>query len=148
MSVLVVLILIAAVVTFFILRAGEVRRFETSADPHRVIIAVVGIVGARRSWQTLSQTDHHVSFRYHKGPNMLITLILLLCLLVPGIVYILLAGKRESLIVNIDSATNGMTVVQVTSNGYRGKGAGRELHRRISLPAGSLGAGTTPAPAR
>jgi hypothetical protein len=143
MSVLIVLILIAAVVAFFALRSGETLRFETSADPHRVIMSAVGIVGAKRRWQTMSQSSHGANFQYHKGPNVLVAIVLLVCFLIPGIVYVLLAGKRESLVVNIDSATAGMTVVQVTSNGYRGKAAGRALQRQASLPAGSLGAAAT-----
>lgn len=144
MSALIILILIAAAVAFFVLRSGETLRFETSADPHRVIMAAVGIVGAKRRWQTMGQDNHSATFQYRKGPNLLFAIILLLCFLIPGIVYILLAGKRESLVVNIDSATAGMTVVQVTSNGYRGKSAGRALRRQVSLPAGSLGTGNVP----
>jgi Ca2+/Na+ antiporter len=139
MSTLIVLILIAAVFAFFMLRSGENLRFETSSDPHRVVMAAVGIVGAKRRWQTMAQGPHGANFQYHKGPNVLVALVLLLCFLIPGIVYILLAGKRESLVVNIDSATTGMTVVQVTSNGFRGKGAGHALRRQVSLPAGALG---------
>lgn len=141
MSVLIVLILIAAVVAFFVLRSGENLRFETSADPHRVVMAAVGIVGAKRRWQTMAQSDHGANFQYHKGPKVLVAIILLLCFLIPGIVYVLLAGKRESLVVNIDSGTAGMRVVQVTSNGFRGKAAGRALQRQVSMPAGALGAG-------
>jgi hypothetical protein len=144
MTVLIVLILVAAVIAFFLLRSGETLRFETSADPHRVIMSAVGIVGAKRRWQTMSQSTHGANFQYHKGPNVLLAIVLLFCFLIPGIVYILLAGKRESLVVNIDSATTGMTVMQVTSNGYRGKAAGRALQRQVSLPAGSLGASTAP----
>ncbi len=144
MSVLIVLILIAAIVAFFILRSGENLRFETSADPHRVVMAAVGIVGAKRRWQTMAQSNHGASFQYHKGPKVLVAIILLLCFLIPGIVYVLLAGKRESLILNIDSGTAGMTVVQVTSNGFRGKAAGRALQRQVSVPAGALGTVAAP----
>jgi hypothetical protein len=144
MSVLIVLILIAAVVAFFILRSGENLRFETSSDPHRVVMAAVGIIGAKRRWQTLAQSDHGANFQYHKGPKVLVAIILLLCFLIPGIVYVLLAGKRESLILNIDSGTAGMTGVQVTSNGFRGKAAGRALQRQVSVPAGALGTGEAP----
>ena len=143
MSVLIVLILIAAVVAFFILRSGGLR-FETSSDPHRVVMAAVGIIGAKRRWQTLAQSDHGANFQYHKGPKVLVAIILLLCFLIPGIVYVLLAGKRESLILNIDSGTAGMTGVQVTSNGFRGKAAGRALQRQVSVPAGALGTGEAP----
>src|ERR1700680_1830535 len=144
MSVLIVSILVAAVIAFFVLRSGETLRFETSADPHRVIMSAVGIVGAKRRWQTMSQSNHGANFQYHKGPNVLLAIILLFCFLIPGIVYVLLAGKRESLILNIDSGTAGMTVVQVTSNGFRGKAAGRTLQRQLSVPAGTLGTREAP----
>lgn len=49
--------------------------------------------------------------------------------------------KRESLVLTIDSGTAGMTVVQITSNGFRGKAAGRALQRQVSVPAGALGTG-------
>jgi len=144
MSVLIVLILIAAVIAFFMLRSGETLRFETSADPHRVIMAAIGIVGTKRRWHTMSQSDHGANFQYRKGPNVLVAIILLLCFLIPGIVYIVLAGKRESLVVNVDGATRGMAVVQVTSNGYRGKSAGRTLRGQVSVPPGAVAAGMMP----
>lgn len=144
MSVLIVLVLIAAVVAFFMLRSGENLRFETSSDPHRVVMAAIGIVGAKRCWQITAQSDCSANFKYHKRPKVLVAIVLSLCFLIPGIVYMLLAGKRESLIVNIDAGTAGMTVVQITSNGFRGKAAGRALQRQVSAPPGALGAGGGP----
>jgi hypothetical protein len=138
-SVLIVLILIAAVVAFFVLRSGESLRFTTSADPQRVIMAAIGIVAARRRWQTIAESERSANFQYHKRPNILVALILLLCFLIPGIVYIVLAGKHESLVVNIDSGTPAMTIVQVTSNGFRGRSAARALRRQVSVPTQALG---------
>ncbi len=139
MSVLIVPILIAAVVAFFMLQSGENLRFETSSDPHRVVMAAVGIVGAKRRWEIMAQSDRTANFKYHKRPKILVAIILLLCFLIPGLVYVVLASKRESLVVNIDSGTAGMTVVQITSNGFRGKAAGRALQRQVSLPGGGAG---------
>lgn len=136
---LIVLILIASVAAFFMLRSGENLRFATSSDPHRVVMAAVGIVGAKRRWEITAQSDRSANFKYHKRPKKLVAIVLLLCFLIPGIVYMVLAGKRESLVVNIDAATSGMTVVQITSNGVRGKAAGRALRRQVSVPAGALG---------
>jgi hypothetical protein len=142
MSVLIIILtLTAAVAAFGMLRSGENLRFETPSDPHRIVMAAVGIVAAKRRWETLAQHEHGASFRYHKRPRVLVAVILLLCFVIPGIVYILLAGKRESLVLNIDTGTAGMTVVQLTSNGFRGKAAGRALQRQISVPAGSAGRG-------
>jgi hypothetical protein len=114
MSVLILLIVIAAVVLFFMLRSGENLRFETCADPHRVVMAAVGIVASKRRWQTMDQSDRGASFRYHKQPNPIVAIALLLFLVIPGIVYLVLASKRESLILTIDPATPGIAVVQVT----------------------------------
>jgi len=144
MSVLIVLVLIASVVAFFLLRSGENLRFGTPSDPHRVVMAAIGIVGVKRRWEIMAQSDHSAHFSYHRRPKIPVAIILLLCFLIPGIVYVLLAGKRESLVVNSDAGTAGMTVVQITSNGFRGKAAGRALQRQVSVPAGALGAGGTP----
>ncbi len=133
-------LILGTILLYLMLRSGENLRFETSADPHRVVMAAVGIVGAKRGWQPMAQSDHGVSFRYYRQPKALVALILLLILLIPGIVYLVLARKRESLVLAIDSTTAGVTVVQVTSNGYRGKLAGRELRRQMALAAGALGA--------
>lgn len=135
MSVVIILILLAAIVAFFVLRSGESVRFETASEPQQVIMAAVGLIGSKRRWQTLSQESQSVTFRYHKGPNALVAVLLLLCFLIPGILYLVLAGKRESLVLNIRRDTNSRTTVQVTSNGFRGKAAGQALRRQLSVPA-------------
>jgi hypothetical protein len=146
MSALIIFVLVAggAVTTFLMLRSGENLRFETSLDPHRVVMTTVGIVAAKRRWATVAQTNYSANFRFHRRPKILVAVILLSFFLIPGIVYVILAGKRESLIVNIDSGTTGMTVVQITSNGFRGKAAGRDLKRQVGLPAGALGSAVSP----
>jgi hypothetical protein len=146
MSLLIILVLVvgAAVTAFFMLRSGENLRFETSLDPHRVVMTTVGIVAAKRRWATVAQTNYNANFRFHRRPKILVAIILLSFFVIPGIVYVVLAGKRESLIVNIDSGTTGMTVVQITSNGFRGKAAGRDLKRQVGIPAGALGTAVAP----
>jgi hypothetical protein len=130
------LILTLSVVVFFVLRAGENLRFETPTDPRRVVMAAVAIVATKRHWQVLTQGNDGASFRYQRGPNPFIALVLLFLFVVPGIVYIVLAGKRESLVLNIHGDKAGGTVAQLTSNGFRGKFAGRALARQVSVMAG------------
>lgn len=141
MSVVIVLILIAAIVAFFVLRSGENLRFETSSDPHRVVMAAVGIIGAKRRWQTMAQSDHGANFlvpqeTQRAGSHHPAAVF-------PDPWHRLRAARRqrESLVLTIDSGTAGMTVVQVTSNGFRGKTAGRALQQQVSVPAGALGTG-------
>jgi hypothetical protein len=132
-----ILILAASVVAFLMLRSGENLRFETPSEPRRVVMAAVGVVGTKRHWQTLTQCEDGASFRYHRRPKALVAFVLLLCWLIPGIVYMVLAGKRESLVLNVYRDAAGTTVAQITSNGFRGKAAGRALARQVSLPAGA-----------
>ena len=135
------LILTASIVTFLLLRSGENLRFESPSDPRRIVMAAVAIVATRRHWQVLAQSDNGASFRYHRRPKALSAVVLLFFLLIPGIVYVMLAGKRESLVLNIYGDETGMTVAQITSNGFRGKVAGRALARQVSVRAGTMALG-------
>jgi len=140
MSWLIVIVVVAAIVAYFMFKRGETIRFETSSNPRQVTMAAVGLVATKRRWQTLAQGDGSANFVYHKGPNKLVALVGLLFFVVPGIIYIVLAGKKEALAVNTDDSVSGMTVVQVASNGFRGKFAGRALRAQLGLAAGSLAA--------
>lgn len=138
------LALTVSVIAFLLLRSGENLRFETPSDPRRVVMAAVAIVATKRNWQVMAQSDDGASFRYHRRPNALIAAILLFLCLIPGIVYLVLAGKRESLVLNIYREQSGNTVAQLTSNGFRGKFAGRALAQQISVRAGTTAMSTGP----
>jgi hypothetical protein len=135
------LVLIASIVAFFLLRSGENLRFESSSDPRRIVMAAVAIVATKRHWQVITQSDDGASFRYHRRPKALVAVVLLFFFLIPGIVYMMLAGKRESLLLNIYSDKAGMAIAQLTSNGFRGKAAGRALARQVSVRAGTMALG-------
>jgi hypothetical protein len=137
-TVSILLLLTAGIVAFFVLRSGENLRFETSSDPRRVVMAAVAIVATKRHWQVVAQSDDGAGFRYHRRPNALLALVLLLLFVVPGIVYVVLAGKRESLVLSVYGDQDGMTVAQLSSNGFRGKAAGRALARQVSVRAGTI----------
>jgi len=139
------LVLIASIVAFFLLRSGENLRFESSSDRRRIVMAAVAIVATKRHWQVLAQSDNGASFRYHRRPKALVAVVLLFFFLIPGIVYMMLAGKRESLILNIYSDEAGTTVAQLSSNGFRGKFAGRALARQVSVCAGTMAMREMPA---
>jgi hypothetical protein len=135
------LILIASIVAFLFLRSGENLRFESPSDPRRIVMAAVAIVATKRHWQVMAQSDNGASFRYHRRPKALVAVVLLFFFLIPGIIYMVLAGKRESLVLSVYSDEAGMTVAQITSNGFRGKAAGRALGRQVSVRAGTMALG-------
>jgi hypothetical protein len=138
------LILAASTVAFFFLRSGENLRFESSSDPRRIVMAAVAIVATKRRWQVIAQSEDGAVFRYHRRPKALVAIVLLFFFLIPGIVYMALAGKRESLILNIYTDEVGVTVAQLSSNGFRGKFAGRALARQISVRAGTIAMSEAP----
>jgi hypothetical protein len=110
---------------------GGVLRFETSAAPAEVTATAITLVATHRRWATLSQTESAVTFAYHRPPSKLLAFLLLLCFLVPGIVYLVLAGKRESLSI-ATTVRDERTAVQATANGWRGRQASRALERQLS----------------
>jgi hypothetical protein len=132
------LVLTASGIAFSLLRSGENLRFETPAEPRRIAMAAVAIVATKRDWQVMAQSDDGASFRYHRRPNAPIAVFLMFFCLIPGIVYLVLAGKRESLVLNIYGDKAGTTVAQLTSNGFRGKFAGRALAQQVSVRAGTM----------
>jgi hypothetical protein len=138
---------IGVMVVFFSLIAavvgghGGVLRFETSASSQEVVNAAITTVGTHRRWATLAHTDTGVTFGYHRPPSKLIAFLLLLVFLVPGIVYLVLAGKRESLSISA-TRRDDRTHVQATANGWRGRRASRELETQL---AGVLGPALEPA---
>jgi hypothetical protein len=140
------LVLIASIVAFFFLRSGENLRFESPSDPRRIVMAAVAIVATKRHWQVITQSEDGASFRYHRRPKALVAMGLLVFFLIPGIVYMLLAGKSESLVLSVYSDKAGMTVAQLTSNGFRGKAAGRALAHQVSVRAGTMALGRGPMP--
>lgn len=135
---LILLGLIASVVVYIMLRKGENLRFETPTDPRRIVMAAIAIVATKRHWQVMAESENGASFRYHRRPNPYVAVVLLLIFVIPGIVYMVLAGKRESLLLNVYSDEAGMTVAQITSNGFRGKFAGRALAQQVSVRAGTM----------
>ena len=130
------LVFVGAIAAFVVLRSGESVRFETQAAPSQVIMAATAQIGTSRRWAVANQTDHSLIFNYTKKPSKLIALIGLIFFFFPGIIYLVLAGKKESLTFQIDRST-GNTIVQMTSNGFRGKFAGRGVRTQLGVVVGT-----------
>lgn len=134
------LLLIAAIAGLVILRRGEALCFETAASADQVTMVAVEEVGGKRRWTTLSQAAGSVTFSYYKRPNVLLVLLLAIFVIsIPlAILYVLLAGKRESLSVYSAAVPSGATRVQITSNGWRGKSAGRAIRGGLTAELGAV----------
>jgi len=135
MTTFIVIVIIVSLIALIVFKRGETMRFETTARTPQILMQANSEVGTKKRWTVVGQTQNNVVFAYQKGPNKLIALILIICFIIPGIVYLVLAGKRESLNVMFDERPDGLILVQATSNGYRGKLAGRSL--RSALAAGT-----------
>lgn len=141
MEALVILLLVVggSLLLYRRLNAGEVLCFETFATPRQATMAAVGIVAVRRRWMTLGQDEGSATFAYYDGPSKLLLVPLLLLFLLPGAVYWIVAARNEALAVRARRPAPGMTVVEVSSHGWRGKSAGRELRAQLGLAATRLG---------
>ena len=143
---LALLVIAAAIVAFVLLGRGELLRFETTAASQEVINGAISQVGTKRRWSALSTSEAAATFGYHKKPSKLIAFVLLLCFVVPGIIYLVLAGKKESLAVTTSPQSGAGTSVQVASNGWRGKGAGRALRSQLGVAPEAASARTVALP--
>jgi hypothetical protein len=136
MSFLFLLVVVGAIVALVVLRKGESARYETQAAPSQVIMAATAAVATGKRWSVAHQTDSSVTFNYVKKPSKLIALVGILFFFVPGIIYLILAGKKETLSFLVDRST-GNTLVQATSNGYKGKFAARAVRTQLGVAAGT-----------
>lgn len=135
-GIILLLVLAGTVYAWIKLRSGEALSFETTAAPQQVIMTATSVIGTKRRWAVLAQTDTTATFAYHKGANKLLAVILFFCFIWPCILYLILAGKKESVSVLVH-ANGSQTVVQATSNGWRGKSAGRALRSQLGVAAGT-----------
>lgn len=135
-TLLFLLVVVGSIIAYVMLRRGELLRFQTSAAPQEVINTTLSLVATRRRWATVGTTETSATFSYHRGPRPLVAIPLFLLFIIPGILYLVLAGKRESLSVT-GSPQGGATTVQIASNGWRGKGAGRELRSQLGVAPGA-----------
>lgn len=135
-GVLFLIVLVGCGIAWWKLRSGEALRFETTSSPQQVIMTATSLVGTKRRWAVLAQTESSATFAYHKSPNKLLAVILLFFFVVPCVLYLILAGKKESLSVMVQSDGN-QSIVQASSNGWRGKFAGRALKAQLGVAVGS-----------
>lgn len=127
------LIVVGLVVVRVKTASGKLLRFEAAGSPHQVLLTAVGILGQRRDWHLVSQNAEGATFRFQKGPNVLVAVVLLFFFLLPGIVYLVIARKEETMVVMVSQAQSGGTFVQVTANGPYGKAARRVLGRQMGV---------------
>lgn len=133
MSVVLVILLVGAVVgTVWLVSEsrGGVESETTSKDPSQVIASAVasipvGTVSMRSSWMPTGHSDRSASFVYKRRPSILVALVGLLFFLVPGILYLVFAGKSQTLQVDCLSTAAGVTTVQVASSGGYARRRGR-----------------------
>jgi hypothetical protein len=135
--IIILLACIGSIVAYIQLKKGEIIRFETPSTPQQVIMTSVAQVGTARRWATVSQGDKNAVFSYHRRPSIILTIFFLIFGIIPGVVYWLIRSKRESLNVMIDQSDRGATIVQIVSNGYQGKSAGRAVRDALGVTPGT-----------
>lgn len=112
--------------------AGSAR-LETEMSTVDVVSNAVQVM-TMKNWTVSSQTPTAVTFTRRKKPNWLTALVLLLFLLIPGIVYLVLAGKTFSFSVSTRAADMGKTSVQIAWNrNSAGRGPAAAIQRLIPI---------------
>lgn len=95
-------------------------------------------------WQITSQTQDNATFVRQRKPSCLVAGLLLLCGLIPGILYLFFAGKTMSSYVSA-TAQGITTTVQLrgTVSGWGGKSTGQRIIQSLQAPQGLGGQQTS-----
>lgn len=104
---------------------------EVPMPPNEVLMTVVAEVGSRHHWNLVSQDNNSATFRFYKGPNLLIAVGLMVFFILPGLVYLMISRTNESLSVMVSLTANNKTKVQLVANGGYGRGVVKQLEHRL-----------------
>lgn len=142
---LILLLLVGIVATVYLVleSRGGVDTATTSRSPQEIANLAVGMVpggtmSMRSSWMPTGSTETSAGFVYKRRASFLIALPLLVCFLIPGILYLVFGGKNQTLQVNVLAGATDQNTVQVSSSGAVARRRGRQFLRGLSGTRGTI----------
>jgi hypothetical protein len=105
--------------------AREVRL--TDMAPEQIIRRAVQEIGAERRWTATGHSRDYASFAYRRHASCLVSLLLLLLFVIPGIVYALVYRKTQTLTINVFAEADGTSTVAVSGSGGAANARGRRF---------------------
>ena len=133
-------------------RSGSETITVNRSSSELIALAVAQIPGGtasfRSSWMPAGHSDRSASFVYKRRPSILLALFLLCLFIVPGIVYLALGGKNQTLQVDaLGGGANGMTTVQIAASGGTARRRGRRFLNQVQAHTLTAGPETAALPA-
>lgn len=138
------LLFVAALVGGIVLYVKNRRPYQAethAALPVEVALQSVVQAYAMAGWMVTSQAWGSASFTKRKKANALIAIFLLFCFIIPGVVYLVLAGRILTASVNANATGMGTAAVRFAVNmrGFGGKASvQRALQALPQVPANAM----------
>lgn len=145
LEVLIILAVVAGVAYYFYETQSTKDVFRTTVPPSQVIRQAVQEIGSQRRYTATGHSADYASFTFKQHANCGIAFVLACFVIVPGVLYFLLASRTQTLNVSVFPEPDGTSSVQVSASGGETKRRGKRFLR--GLP-GQMLPSTTPAPAQ
>lgn len=144
-SLLFIVALVAGIV-FYVQNRQPFQADAYAALPADIALQTVVQAFTMRGWTVTVQGVGFAAFAKHKNANWLIAIILLLFFIVPGIVYLVLAGRTLTASVNTNMAGPETSSVRLVTNmrGFGGKAAVLQALQALPRVPGAGAAGSSP----
>lgn len=139
MEALIILLLLGAVAAsvYFVAesRSGS-EAVSVNREPRDIIALAVaqipgGTASMRSSWMPAGHSERSASFVYKRRASILLALFLLICGIIPGIIYIAFGGKNQTLQVDVLSGASELTTVQIAASGGTARRKGQRFLKQL-----------------
>jgi hypothetical protein len=130
-SLLLALAVIAGVVYYFAVVRGAKQSITTPWQPAQVLRQAVQEIGAERKWVVTGHTQDYATFTRAGTKSCALGCLLLWLFFIPGVLYLVFAGKSQVLTVSVFRELDGTTTVQLSANGGQAAARGRRFLKHI-----------------
>src|SRR3954470_4121382 len=102
---------------------------RTTLPASQIMRQAIQEIGAERKWTATGHAPDFANFTVNRRASCLIALLLACFFIIPGILYMVLGGKSQTLSLNVFPEPDGTNTVQASSSGGEAKRRGRRFLR-------------------
>jgi len=104
---------------------------RTTLPASQIMRQAIQEIGAERKWTATGHSQDFANFSINRRASCLVAILLAFFWIIPGVLYMLLGGKTQTLSLNIFPEPDGTNTVQASSSGGEAKRRGRRFLRGL-----------------
>jgi hypothetical protein len=126
-----ILAVVAGVAYYVAVVRGAKQSITTPWQPSQVLRQAVQEIGAERKWVVTGHTQDYATFTRAGTKSCALGCLLLWLFFIPGVLYLVFAGKSQVLTVSVFRELDGTTTVQLSASGGQAAARGRRFLQHI-----------------